>query len=150
MQALSMGQRDSALCVQRRSSDIPEVICSAEWQHPFVPGGCGARTCRCRSQADGRAVMIVFSVQGASKRSLALMSREYVGPVAQGLLSFSKSKHMGAKAERLTFESGILLAELCQQGLKSPNCLQSSALIVSLRAPVISAKRMHLERSALH
>lgn len=70
--------------------------------------------------------------------------------IAQFLLSCSKPSNVGAKAERLTFEFGIPLTEICQRALKGQNCLESSAFLVSSLAVVISAKRIHLERSALH
>ena len=132
--------------MQRWLSDIPNIICSTEWQHQSMSVRCGARMCQPHCKAECCVVMIILNVQDASKGSLVLMSRECVRPITQFLLNFSKSRHMGAKAKRLTFGPGILLTELCQRGLKSQNCLQSSALVVSPPGPCHFSKTHPLRK----
>jgi hypothetical protein len=70
--------------------------------------------------------------------------------MAHFLLSFSKPSNVRTNPERLTFEPRIHLTEMCWRDLKGQKCLQSLAFVVSFLAVVISAKCIHLERSALH
>ena len=66
--------------------------------------------------------------------------------IAQFLFNFSKPSIVGAETERMTFEPGNPLTEICQRGLKGQHCLQSSAFVVSSLAVVISAKKHPLRK----
>lgn len=95
--------------------------------------------------------MIIFNVQddlqgkpGSNEQGAGWTN------IAQILLSFSKPSHVETKAKRLTFELGIPLTKIHQRGRRGQNCLESSAFVVSSLVVIISAKRIHLERSALH
>lgn len=79
-----VGQADSTIpvqCAWRRPPDIATCICSIQWQHKFMPGGCGFGICRCHYKAEYWVVVIILNVWDASKWSLVLMSRVQVGPI---------------------------------------------------------------------
>lgn len=127
-----------------RSSDIVVLVCSTEGQHPFTAGGHGATGLNVGYYDHPECVRGLQGKSGSNEQGADWTN------IAHFLLSFSKSSNTGAKAKRLTFEPQILLTEICQRGLKGHNCPHSSAFVVSPLAAVISAKGIHLKRSALH